>query len=250
MSNVVEISIASLHSVGIEVLPRPNGRVIRLPDNCTMEAPSSLKWAEYHHSLQLGAFSYHVSGYSFAADIGRYCSFGEGVQIGRQNHPLTWSSTSPAHYLRDGFLSVGRDFRGSAELRNYRPEPERAATKVVRTKIGNDVWIGHGAYICAGVQIGHGAIVAAHSVVSKDVPDFAVVAGNPAVIKKWRFPVELISPMLKCAWWRYAPWQLSDLGPEDPARFIHNVMHLDPETVFNPTIVEVKREGLLVKNPG
>ncbi|MEP4309738.1 MAG: antibiotic acetyltransferase, partial [Lentilitoribacter sp.] len=78
-------------------------------------------------------------------------------------------------------------------------------TKVKVTTIGNDVWIGHGALIKAGVTIGDGAIIAAHSVVARDVPAYATVAGNPAVIKKFRLPPELITPMVRCKWWEYAP---------------------------------------------
>ena len=61
-----------------------------------------------------------------------------------------------------------------------------------QTTIGNDVYIGHGAYIRSGVTIGDGAIVGAHAVVVKDVPPYAVVAGNPATIKKFKVPLQLI----------------------------------------------------------
>ena len=81
------------------------------------------------------------------------------------------------------------------------------------TTIGNDVWIGHGATVVAGVTIGDGAVVAQGAVVARDVPPYAVVAGNPAVIKKFRLPPHLISPMLRCRWWRFAPWQLAHLDP-------------------------------------
>ncbi len=84
------------------------------------------------------------------------------------------------------------------------------------TYIGHDVYIGHGAFIRPGVTVGHGAIVAANSVVVKDVPPYAVVAGNPAVVKKYRIPEHLIDRMLAVAWWRFAPWQLRDIDVTDP----------------------------------
>lgn len=232
---------------GVEVLPRSSGKQLKLPVGTRLEAPSSLKWTEYQHSLELGAFSYHVSGYAFAARVGRYCSFGEGVQIGRQNHPTDWASTSPAFYLKDRLFDIGEGFHGAEEFHADQTCAQGPSTTVRITKIGNDVWIGHGAYIAAGVTIGHGALVAAHAVVVKDVPPFAVVAGNPAVIKKWRLAPELISPMLRCAWWRFAPWQLKPLCPADPARFIHNVMHLSAEHVFEPTVLTVTGQGALEK---
>lgn len=224
-------------------MPRNPNRHVKLPIGAEMEAPCSLKWTEYQHSLKLGAFSYHVSGYAFAARIGRYCSFGEDVQIGRQNHPLTWASTSPAFYLKDKLFDVGADFSGSSFYHEDQAVAQVPPTQVKITEIGNDVWIGHGAYIAAGVTIGDGAIVAAKSVVVKDVPPFAVVAGNPAVIKKWRLEAALISPMLRCAWWRFAPWQLRALVPSNPIQFIHNVMHLTPESQFEPSKVKVQDDG-------
>lgn len=91
------------------------------------------------------------------------------------------------------------------------------------TQIGNDVWIGHGAYIAAGITIGDGAIIAAHAVVTRDVPAYAVMAGNPAIIKKMRLPSNLISPMLRSQWWQFAPWQLDHLDPSDPTAFCKGV---------------------------
>ena len=226
-------------------MPRNQTKQVKLPSGSKIEAPSSLKWTSYQHSLELGAFSYHVSGYAFAARIGRYCSFGEDVQIGRQNHPMSWSSTSPAFYLREKLFDVGDAFNSSREFHDDDKVADGPGTHVRTTHIQNDVWIGHGAYIAAGVTIGDGAVIAAKSVVVKDVPPFAVVAGNPAVIKKWRLDPELISPMLRCAWWRFAPWQLKPLCPADPARFIHNVMHLSSDAVFRPSIVSIGADGNL-----
>ncbi len=67
--------------------------------------------------------------------------------------------------------------------------------------IGSDVWIGEGCRFMSGVNIGNGAIVAAGSVVSKDVPPFAMVAGNPARVKYYRFEPDIIEKLEKIAWW-------------------------------------------------
>ena len=66
--------------------------------------------------------------------------------------------------------------------------------------IGNDVWIGRGVSILTGVTIGDGAIVGAHSVVAKDVPPYAVVVGNPTVIKRYRFDKKTIKKLLEIKW--------------------------------------------------
>lgn len=247
MAQQVSVSIPTLKEAGIEVLPRSSAQTVSLPVGAVLEAPSSLKWTQYQHSLELGAFSYHVSGYAFAARIGRYCSFGEDVQIGRQNHPLSWASTSPAFYLRDKLFDVGEDFEGSDDFNAIPDTPSGRSTEVKVTEIGHDVWIGHGAYIAAGISIGHGAVVGANAVVTRDVSPYAVVAGNPAVIKKWRLPPELISPMLKCAWWRFAPWQLRRLDPANPAAFVHHVMHLNVDDAFVPTVQKITSNGSVTR---
>lgn len=236
------IPIARLQARGIEVLPRPGGAV-KLPKNTRLEAPGSLKWTEYEHSIHLGAFSYHVSGYCFAARIGRYCSFGENVQIGRQDHPLTWASTSPAFYLNDQLFSLDEGFTGARDYHGYRIQNSGTPTTVKVTTIGNDVWIGHGAFIKAGVNIGDGAVIAAHSVVVRDVPPYAVVAGNPAAIKKSRLPPMLLTPMLRCQWWRFAPWQLQHLDASKPHEFVRGVLEMKDEQIFAPSVIDLNHES-------
>jgi len=70
--------------------------------------------------------------------------------------------------------------------------------------IGSDVWICRDVKIMGPLKIGHGAILAAHSVVTKDVPPYAIVAGNPARIKKFRFDQEIIDKLLEIAWWNWS----------------------------------------------
>lgn len=72
------------------------------------------------------------------------------------------------------------------------------------TVVGNDVWIGYEAVIMPGVKIGNGAIVATKAVVTKDVPDYAIVAGNPAQVVKMRFSESEIAQLLQIAWWDWS----------------------------------------------
>lgn len=238
----VTLPIEALSKRGVEVLNRGASARVTLPARSKLEAPCSLKWTAYDHSLHLGAFSYQVSGYCFAGRIGRYCSFGEDVQIGRQDHPLTWASTSPAFYLNAELMSVGDDFAGAAEFRAYSFAHDVAPTVPKLTTIGNDVWIGHGAMVCAGVNIGDGAIVAANAVVARDVPPYAVVAGNPATIKKFRVPPMQITPLLRARWWRFAPWQLQHLDPKNIPEFIRGVHDMNGEPEFAPSIIDLTEE--------
>lgn len=72
-----------------------------------------------------------------------------------------------------------------------------------KTIVGNDVWIGREAKILDGVTIGDGAIIGAYSIVTKDIPPFAIVAGNPARIKKFRFTKKQIESLQKIKWWTW-----------------------------------------------
>jgi len=234
-----EVKLSTLSELGIDVLPR-KGKFVSLPLQTTLEAPCSLKWTNFQHSLELGAFSYQVSGNCFAGKIGRYCSFGENVEIGRQNHPLTWASTSPIFYIGNKIFDQISHLPNYKEYESYKFNTSSAPTKVKFTTIGNDVWIGHGAQIMAGVSIGDGAVVAAGAVVSKNVPPYAVVAGNPAQIKKMRINPEWISPLLRFKWWRFAPWDLQHLDPSNMGEFVKGISLLDKKNEYNPKKINMK----------
>lgn len=224
-----------INSAGLEIL---HGVGTHIADDISFEAPAGLKWIEAHYHLKIGAFSYGVNGFYFNVEIGRYTSIGEAVQIGRGDHPTTWLSTSPAFYLPPSyFINVGQNFPGGKDYASYMPpdRPGKAATQHKVTYIGHDVYIGHGAFIRPGITIGHGAVVAANAVVVKDVPPYAVVAGNPAIVKKFRLPESLIPRMLAVAWWRFAPWQLKDIDVSDPLVALPQLEALCPTlTPYDP----------------
>jgi chloramphenicol O-acetyltransferase type B len=241
MSDLVRVNLiqAQLMACGVEVLPSPGGRTI--PKSALLEPPCSLKWLTIEHAFTLGAFSYAVSGFAFAVNIGRYCSIGENVQIGRQDHPTTWVSTSPGFYLGAPLFNVDPRYQNHSRLQKAGAIRRRKAPTILKvTNIDNDVWIGHGAYIRAGVRVGTGAVIGAHSVVVKDVPPYAVVAGNPATIKKYRIAPHHIGALLELEWWRYASWDLADLPMEDVGEFIQGFRARKPQlTPYEPLTVKV-----------
>ncbi len=165
------------------------------------------------HSLEMGAFSYAKGGYYFAARIGRYCSIEDNVQIGRGSHPVAWGSTSPLLYqdhthVFNQKVEEAKDFRINAKV----PPAEI-------TTIGNDVHIGYGALINQGVTIGDGAVIQPMTVVSKDIPPFAIVEGNPGVIIGMRFHLNIAAAIKALAWWRFALWDLPAQKIEVPLSF-------------------------------
>lgn len=89
--------------------------------------------------------------------------------------------------------------------------------------IENDVWIGHDVFISRGVRIGTGAVIGARSVVTKDVPPYAIVAGSPAVIKRYRFDGKTIERLLESRWWDYAFTDFAGMNTLDPNHFLYQL---------------------------
>ncbi|MDW5286458.1 CatB-related O-acetyltransferase [Alteromonas macleodii] len=126
-----------------------------------------------------------------AADIGAFCSISWNVSIGGANHDFK-------RVTQHSFLYNDRD-----KLRplGVQSAYDRLASEL---KIGNDVWIAAGAVVLRGVTIGDGAVVGANAVVTKNVPPYAVVAGNPAKIIKYRFDSAVIKALTLLKWWEWS----------------------------------------------
>ena len=133
--------------------------------------------------------------------MGAYCAIGARTAINPFNHPVDWLSVSEFQYHPASFDWI-EEYRDFARL-------PRTPDMFSPVSIGNDVWTGHGVNILAGVTVGDGAIIGAGSVVTKDVPSYAVVAGAPATIRRYRFKEEVIARLLRSRWWDL---ELSDLS--------------------------------------
>lgn len=121
--------------------------------------------------------------------IGKFCQIAHGTTF----------ITSSANHQYDGFSSYPFAVFGEEWGKSYTPcykEPKD-------TVLGNDIWIGYNATIMPGVKIGSGVIIGSCSVVTKDIPDYCIAAGNPAKIIKRRFNNELIAKLMQIQWWNW-----------------------------------------------
>lgn len=172
-------------------------------ENTAFEPPCHCH-AEIHNwcELRIGAFSIFNSGRVGDVHIGRYSSFAPDVVIGMHEHPTDWLSTSRLMYqpeLHDFRITTGAHDLQALQSKN-RPFTEFSRV----TTIGNDVLVGRGAFLKGGVTVGDGAVIGARSVVVKDVPPYAIVAGSPAKVKRYRFPDRIIERLLALKWWRFS----------------------------------------------
>jgi chloramphenicol O-acetyltransferase type B len=129
--------------------------------------------------------------------VGNYCSFARGAQVMLGgNHRLDWVTTYP-------FSAIDRRFS------HFTGHPHSKGDVV----IGNDVWVAREAMILSGVTIGDGAVIGARAVVSRDVPPYMIVAGNPAVEVRPRFPAPVIERLLALSWWDWPEERIASAMP-------------------------------------
>ncbi|PJE80879.1 Chloramphenicol acetyltransferase [invertebrate metagenome] len=205
------------------LLPDVNEWIINREEYCMnfFESPfigKSLKEQVTNPNIIVGDYSYYSGyyhGHSFdecarylSPDrndvdklvIGKFCSIGSGavfMMAGNQGHRKDWASTFPFFYQDNGlFGSVPDGF-------------ERAGDTVV----GNDVWIGSEAMIMPGVTLGDGAIIASRALVTKPVPAYTIVGGNPAKTIRQRFSDREVGMLEEMHWWTLKEEQIAQLVP-------------------------------------
>ena len=135
-------------------------------------------------------YGYQYMDYPHVRSIGSFCSIAANQTIVPNDHRMDWVTTSPIASLKD-FSFADKDY-----MNDYCPVESRNIT------VGNDVWIGANCTIFEGVNIGDGAVIAAGSVIRKDVPPYAVVGGVDKIIK-YRFSDNVIQKLLKIKWWNW-----------------------------------------------
>lgn len=197
--NVTQHFIESIRKHKIHLI---SGGEQWLHDEISLEGPIQIH-GSLSGILSFGRYSYLGGpGYMSHCHIGRFCSIAGGVTAGLGNHPTSWLSSSNLQY-------------GKALWAESSFVPALNFPTISLTEIGNDVWIGQGAFLKTGVKISTGAIVGARSVVTKDVPPYAIVAGSPAKIIRFRFPERVIDTLLRSNWWSLSLDQLQGCPFDD-----------------------------------
>jgi acetyltransferase-like isoleucine patch superfamily enzyme len=134
-------------------------------------------------------------------EMGAFCAIGARTAINPFNHPIDWLSIHEFQYHPNSYDWID-EYKTMGRL-------SRTADMLPKVSIGNDVWTGHNVNILSGVSVGDGAVVAAGSVVTRDVPAYAIVAGVPATVKRFRFSEKIVERLLRSRWWEL---ELSDLS--------------------------------------
>lgn len=146
---------------------------------------------------------------------GAFCAIGARTAINPFNHPVDWLSVHEFQYHPRSFDWV--------EEYNRFERLERTPDMFQRVIIGNDVWMGHNVNVTAGVTVGDGAVIGAGSVVTKDVPPYAIVAGVPAQVRRLRFAEKTVERLLRVKWWELDLPELSGLNFRDVERCLDRV---------------------------
>ena len=219
---MIEHDVSSSTSLALEILPPLDyyGRV-------TVEEPAHVQNVRFWGASQIGAFSYFSVGCEVTnAEVGRYCSVGQQVLIGPGEHATSFVTTHPIAVDPSGIVcgmhdsSIYRSFAltDCANLQSHRTMP----------MVGNDVWIGARAIIMRGVVIGDGAVIGAGSIVTHDVPSYAIAAGVPARVIKDRFAPHVAEQLKASCWWLRDLSRIAKRDFSDPLAFLEELQRSDP----------------------
>jgi len=175
--------------------------------------PEELEPQERYPMYQIGRGTYgnfevHDCGSDSTLRIGSFCSIASVAQIFLGgDHRLDWVTTYPFSQFWE-------------EAKNIKGHPITKGDVI----IGNDVWVGTDALIMSGVKIGDGAVIGARAVVTKDVPPYAIMVGNPARLIRYRFNDSTIQKLLEIKWWDWDNELIVKFLPLLSSPDIHNFL--------------------------
>lgn len=161
-----------------------------IAESCMTGRFSKMAYSEMGIASYIGDYTVVIN-----STIGKFCSISWGVTIGPEEHDFSRLTTHSFLYSLKSFKIVQQKY--------YSPFEKPC-------NIGNDVWIGSNATILRGVTIGDGAVIGANSIVTKDVPPYSIVVGNPGKIIKYRFEPNIIRQLLELKWWDLPIYVISE----------------------------------------
>ncbi|AHY55053.1 chloramphenicol acetyltransferase [Bradyrhizobium japonicum] len=154
--------------------------------------------------VTMGDYSYVVNDAQITyTTIGKFCSIAAMTRINPGNHPMHRATQAHFTYRSSAYFEGESD---DTEFFDWRRQHH--------VHIGHDVWIGHGAIVLPGRNIGTGAVIAAGAIVTKDVPAYTIVAGNPARIVRRRFSEDVAGRLARLAWWDWDHDKLREALPD------------------------------------
>lgn len=180
--------------------------------NCTIDKTAKVCPRSELSRVSLGRYSYIGSDcFMVNTKIGAFCSIADDVVIGGATHPIQYVSTSPVFHKGKNILKKNfatHDF-----------------IKTPQTLIENDVWIGMGSFVKAGVTIHNGAVIGMGSIVTHDVPAYEIWAGNPAKIIRKRFSEDYSERLSTTEWWNLEDSKIEELADvmNDPEAFLNAI---------------------------
>lgn len=174
---------------------------------------------------ELGFMSYTNSSLPVDIIIGRYCSIAENISFPKYRHPIEHISTSIFTHDHATDLVIRFIRNHKPNYKNFFPNPQKGPVIV-----GHDVWIGQSVTLMPGITLGTGCVVAANSVVTRSIPPYAIVGGNPAEIIKMRFDQETINRLLDSEWWNYRFTDFDDVDISRPKEFAERFRKLRQTT--------------------
>lgn len=207
---------------GPDELVIPSAGVIHQPfigTNNTIGAYTEIGEHNVFEHVTFGDFSYTGQRCIVQnAEIGKFSNIAAAVRIGPTDHPMDRPTQHHFTYRRRMFGFAEEDDRAFFAHRSSR-----------RTEIGHDTWLGHGVIVLPERSVGTGAVIGAGSVVTRDVPPYAVAVGNPARVVRYRFDEPTIAALLEIAWW---DWEYETIKER-----------LDDFAGDTATFIETYREG-------
>lgn len=202
------------------ILSTTNGNIYHELKDCLLNYFNETQIADIYKTVQnnlfangskeqtkCGKYSYGpLTNHYLVEEVGAFCSFAEGTDV-VQNHAIDYITTHPMIFHDRNVNPALPDYYMNREGCKWHfdgVQPKGVVRNLKKILIGNDVWLGKNVIITNSVKIGNGVIAGAGAVITKDVPDYAVVGGVPARIIKYRYTPEQIEALNKIAWWDWS----------------------------------------------